>query len=274
MTLIAIGWYNHHERVIIMKIGYCGKANDLLNFSGEIMDYIEVSLTDLRKASTEQIREFKEKSNTAGIPIETANCFFPGDMRLCGENCNEEIIKEYCKDVLLKGAELGIKLAVVGSGKAREISADASYDDCFKQFGENLCIIADIAQDNGIEIVLEPLNSADTNVINNITDGAKLVRKLNHPNLFLLADLFHMIEDNDPYQGIVDNKDILKHFHIAKGVTRRFPADGDGFDYSPFKENILKAGYDGRISVEGTHDSDYTAELTNSVKYLKNFFGK
>ncbi len=257
-----------------MKIGYCGKADDLLNFSGDVMDYIEVSLTDLKSASPEQIKDFKKKSNTSGIPIEAANCFFPRDMRLCGEGCKIDAIKEYCKEVLSKGAELGVMLAVVGSGKARETSAEESYTDCFKQFGENLCIIADMAQDNGIQIVLEPLNTMETNVINNISDGAALVRSLNHPNLFLLADLFHMAKENDPYQGIVDNRDVLKHFHIANGDTRRFPIDGDEFDYTPFKEHVLKAGYDGRISVEGAHDKDYNAELTSSVKFLKTFFGE
>ena len=49
-----------------------------------------------------------------------------------------------------------------------------------------------IAQSYGIVVCVEPLNRAESNFINTLQEGAEIVRRVNHPHIRLLADLYHM----------------------------------------------------------------------------------
>jgi len=253
-----------------MKIGFCGGMDKIHLFSSDVMDFAEANLTELSKMSDNQIADLLNMSKAADIPFETANCFFPPEIKLCGEGYSKAAIEEYCKSALYKGSQLGVKLAVIGSGRSRNI--DANKEECFKQLEESFSLAASIAGQYDIIIALEPLNSSETNVFNTVTEGADFVRKINHPNLFLLADIYHLSKENEPYQSIIDNGDIIRHIHIARGETRKFPAADDGFDYTAVKDALEKAGYDLRISIEGGPYEDYDSEITESVKFLKLLF--
>lgn len=253
-----------------MKIGFCGGMDKVNLFSNDVMDFAEANLTDLSKMSDEQLEELWDKSKKSGIPFETANCFFPPEIKLCGEGYSKTAIEEYAESALSKAQKLGIKTAVVGSGRSR--NTDDNKEACFKQLKESFYTIASIGEKYGIIVVLEPLNSSETNTFNTVAEGADFVRDVNHPNLFLLADFYHLSKENEPYQNVIDNSDIIRHIHIARGETRKFPKADDGFDYIAIRDALKQAGYDLRVSIEGGPYEDYDTEIVESVKFLKTIF--
>ncbi|MDD4688833.1 MAG: sugar phosphate isomerase/epimerase [Eubacteriales bacterium] len=255
-----------------MKIGYCGSPEDVLRFANDPFDFIEINLSELKDKTDEDIERYKDNTAKAGIPIESGCCFFPGDVRLCGSNYSAEFLKEYCHNILSKAQKLGVKIAVIGSGRARNIDDGEDANLCWQQLEESFSLIADIAAEYGVAIVVEPLNSEDTNVINNLTQGGDFVRKLSHPNLFLLADLFHITREGESYQGITDNADILRHVHVAEGINRHFPCEGDGFNYDEFVACLKKINYTGKISIEAVPTDDYDKEIKSSIRFLHSIF--
>src|SRR5690606_6399534 len=97
------------------------------------------------------------------------------------------------------------------SGGARSYPENLSKEKAVEQIVEFLKIVAPYAEKNGITIVIEPLNKKESNIINSVAEGADFVQKINHPSIQLLADFYHMDEDNESLAEIVKYKKYIKH---------------------------------------------------------------
>jgi sugar phosphate isomerase/epimerase len=75
------------------------------------------------------------------------------------------------------------------------------------------------------------------------------VDRLNHPHVKLLADLYHVEAEKEPFVNIAAAGKRLAHIHLA---TPSIPATGTGIDYDMhgYIAAVRKAGYDGRMTVE------------------------
>ncbi|MBE7047197.1 MAG: sugar phosphate isomerase/epimerase [Ruminococcaceae bacterium] len=254
-----------------MKIGVCRDIKDLKMFDSSVVDYCEMSLTSISEMSDEAIDERVAIIRDTGIPVSCVNGFFPKEIPLCGPDMNEEQIKKYTENALYKANKLGVKTLVLGSGKARYIKDGWDKELCLEQF-ERVCIIAgEIAAKYNMMVVIEPLESAETNSINTVKEGADIVRHIDHPNVGLLCDVYHFESENEPIENILDNKDILKHFHIANPNGRVFPKKDDAYDYTKVAKALKEIGYEGKISIEGKAQ-DFKNDLGESVTFLKEVF--
>ena len=73
---------------------------------------------------------------------------------------------------------------------------------------------------------------------------------VNHPNVKLLSDYFHVIANHDNIEDIRAIGE-FGHIHIAAGKGRLYPLSEEGEQYREFIGALKAAGYDGRISIEG-----------------------
>ena len=257
-----------------MKFGICTNLSKAALLAPGTIDYVEIGVAGAIYPMTEEdLKKTLELSKSIKVPLEAANGFFPREIRLDGPDFEPEKVREYCKVVLEKAARLGIHTVVLGSGGARKMPDGADPAECLKQFEESLVISGDVAAQYGTTIVIEPLNRDETNLINSVAEGAVSARRVNHPNVKLLADLYHVAKENEPMANIVNNADILRHVHIARLQDRTAPEAGDGFDYAPFRDALKAAGYDLRISIEGKIGGDFAETATKSLNFLRSFFG-
>lgn len=255
-----------------MKIGICADVNQIVQLVPGAADYAELNLSGICIMTDNEIKEASDMLTSCGVPAEASNCFFPGDIKLCGKAFDRSKIEDYCKRALYNAARLGIHTCVLGSGKARNIEDDENLEDCLQQIEEAIYITGEAAKEFNTTVVLEPLNKKETNVINTVAQGAELCRKLNHPNVMLLADIYHVALENESFEDIEKNGDILKHVHIARPDSRLYPAENDGFDYLTVKNALNKANYDLRISIEGASSGEFTQIAEKSLNFLKNIF--
>lgn len=254
-----------------MKFGVCKDIKELKKFDSSVVDYCEISLSALSKMTDKDIEERIVISRETNIPTPCANGFFPKDFSLCGPDMNEIKIREYTENVLEKAHRMGVKIAVLGSGKARYIEDGWDKELCLKQF-ESVCGIAgDVAKKYGMTVVVEPLEKGETNSVNSVKEGAEIVRRLNHPDVKLLCDVFHFETEKEPIENITNNADILKHFHIANPDGRLFPKSTDKYDYTKVVKAMKEIGYDASISIEGKA-LDFDNDLIESIKFLKQIF--
>ncbi len=238
-------------------------------------DYIEIALADFSKFSDEEIEEIRQQLDELDIRVETANGFFFGFERgyLTGDNVDFAGLEAYTRMVLAKGKKLGLELAVVGSAAARSIVNEAKREQGEETLAKVFRLLADIGEELGVRIVIEPLNPKECNEINTVADGIKMMKQVNHPNLCVLADFFHVAMSGEGLSTIETCGDALQHVHIARGhEDRNMPTlPEDAADCAAWAAALKKNGYDKRISLEGDMWDDWDDTVIKMREVLKVF---
>lgn len=257
-----------------MKFGVgCGISNAAV-VKNAGYDYIEPPLKVNCTMSEQEFGEACATLKETGIAAEVFNGFFPGDMALVGDEVDIKRISEHAKLGLYRAACLGGKIAVIGSGPARNIPEGFDAARAKEQFMYIVNTCADIAAENGIRIVVEPLNKSETNYINTVADGIRFVHKLGNPNVGCMADLYHMYREEEDYSILARNDYPLIHVHLARpNDDRRMPEEADMPALEGWAKLLKENGYDARISLEGSFKPEFE-ETINQVRPRLNVFCK
>ena len=229
-----------------MKYGICiGCDVDRIAIAKELgYDYVESGFSLLADAENdEKYPLFSAELKRCGIPCLSVNCFLPGSLKVTGEAVDEQALRAYVERGMRRGAAMGVKKVVFGSGGARKVPEGFPYDTAVRQLISFLSdIVAPIAEQYGITVVIEPLSAEDTNIITSVNEGAILAAAVNKPDVRLLVDLYHMCYAGDTLAQVRSMKGLLQHAHIAEPEKRKYPAAGDTYDYRAFVEALEDAG--------------------------------
>jgi sugar phosphate isomerase/epimerase len=233
-----------------MKIGVCTGVDNISIAEMIGFDYLEPAVSavaSMEEVDFEKSVKLVEESN---IKCEVFNIFFPGTIKLFSEDFSMEVIDEYVRKAFKRIKTLGAEIAVFGSGGARKIPEGMSDGFARTRMQDVLIFIGDIAKEFDINVAIEPLNTRETNNINSVADALELKKKIDHPNIKLLADFYHMrmeIEDM-----VILNEAALDiiHLHIANSNKRVYPRDAGEDAYEEFFEMLKTIGYSGRLSIE------------------------
>jgi sugar phosphate isomerase/epimerase len=164
--------------------------------------------------------------------------------------------------------ELGGEIVVFGSGGARKAPDGFPMDEAREQFIEVVTLAGQIAGTYGITIAIEPLNVGETNIINSVKEGMEIVAAADHPFVKLLADLYHIDEEKEPIQHVIDAGDDLVHTHTAD-TGRYYPGSGN-YPHKEFFGALRSIGYDDRMTVECKF-KDFPTECVKALEFLKQF---
>ena len=100
-----------------------------------------------------------------------------------------------------------------------------------------------------IKLGIEPLNRYESDFINTVDEGLKLCELIDHPNVGLLLDAYHMnIEEKNMIKSIEKAKDKLFHFQVAEN-DRGVPGTGS-LNWSEIISTLKKINYSGYVSLE------------------------
>ncbi|GAJ02352.1 unnamed protein product, partial [marine sediment metagenome] len=154
-------------------------------------DYIELKVGDvLPEESEEKFAEVKEKIKKFSLRPEVFNCFIPGEIKVVGDKIDSSRLKNYLEVSISRVAELSGKIIVFGSGGARKVPENFSFEKAYQQLVDFLNLAADIARNKGIVIAIEPLFKPASNIINLVKEGLQLAKEFDRKEVRLLADLF------------------------------------------------------------------------------------
>jgi sugar phosphate isomerase/epimerase len=129
--------------------------------------------------------------------------------------------------------------------------------------GEALEALGEYATQYNVPLIYEPLNRYETNQVNTVADGVKLLNSLSTNNVKLLADLFHMnIEEQDIATALRQGGHHIGHVHFVD--SNRRPVGCGHLDISPIVAALKEIRYEGYLSAEALPypDSDAAAEQT------------
>lgn len=236
-------------------------------------DYIELPLAQMMELSDEQFAALKKRGNNSKIRCETCNNFFPVNIKLTGPEVDKKQIETYYKSALKRASELGVEYVVFGSGPAKNVPEGFSMEEGYKQVVNLLKGISLVAKENNVTIAIEPLRRQECNLINTFKEGCKLAKDVGSPNVKVLVDYYHLTQEQEPIQNILDlGKEYLVHTHFARNEGRVYPETmEEDSAYQPFIYALKAIGYEGRVSCEA-YVEDFDKQAKQAILFFKDNF--
>ena len=109
--------------------------------------------------------------------------------------------------------------------------------------------IADYAAERGVKLAMEPLNRFETDLVNTVAQGLRLIDDIGRPNVGLLLDTFHMnIEEKDIPAALRKAGPHIFEFHACSS-DRGTPGE-DHLPWPEIAEALEEVDYKGPIVIE------------------------
>jgi sugar phosphate isomerase/epimerase len=202
-----------------------------------------------RTVSEEEFARLLPEINSSALPLYACNLFMPGDLKVVGPEVNERAVLDYVEVVLRRAGEAGVSVITWGSSGSRSVPEGYSYTTATAQFIYMAGRIARVAERYGVTLVLENLNRTEANFITTLREALAVVRAVEHPNLRLCVDLYHMLVNGEPASDIVGVGAYAVYAEIAEREDRT-PPGTRGDDFRPYLKALRAEGYSGPILIE------------------------
>jgi sugar phosphate isomerase/epimerase len=216
----------------------------------------------------DEFRANLKKIKAAKCKVLSCNLFFPGTLKIAGPNVDEAKVLAYTETVLSRAKEAGVKYIVLGSSGARSIPADYDVNKAKTDFITLCKKLGQLAKKHDVIILLENLETTETNFITSLKSAAEIVRKVNELNFRLNVDIFHMMREGESPDEIVAASAEVGFSEIAEKQKRTLPGVA-GDDFRPYLRALKKINYKGFIFIEGS-TSNPAADIPVAFKYLSN----
>lgn len=205
------------------------------------------------------------KLKASPLPVLACNGFIrPANLHCIGPEANHDLILDWAETTFRRMKMAGGKFIVFGSAAARKLpdgwpgeKADAQFVDFLKRLGP-------LAEQHGITVTVEQLRAEECNYINRIGEGAALIRAAGHPNVRLLADLYHMACGGYTPADLKAAMDVVVHVEIAEKSGRNVTGVS-GDDFRPYFKVLRETGYQGVVSIEGKWEPSQIAPAFKEI---------
>ena len=183
------------------------------------------------------------------MPMYAFNIFIPGELKVVGPEVNEAAVLAYVEKVFDRCRTAGVTHIIWGSGGSRRVPEGFDPAKAKEQFVSIAKKIASLASRYNITLALENLNSTETNFITTVADALDVIKKVNHKNLRLCVDVYHMLKENESPASIEKTKGYVIYCEVAEKEGRT-PPGTQGDNFRPYFTALKKIGYRGKIMIE------------------------
>jgi hydroxypyruvate isomerase len=175
-------------------------------------------------------------------------------------------LEEEIRARIKRAAEGKVPNVITFSGNRRGMSDEEGKANTIA----GLRRVAKYAEDSGVTIVLELLNSKVNHkdyMYDKTEWGVKLCQKVGSPRFKLLYDIYHMqIMEGDVIATVRKYKDYIAHYHTG-GVPGRHEIDEtQELNYPAIMKAILATGYQGYVAQEFIPAHDPLASLAQGLR--------
>jgi len=251
-----------------MRFGCCAGPEMGKALAQAGYDYIELSVSRhlQPEVADEDWAPLRRAIEAQPLPAEAFNTFLPPDLKVTGPMVEGERLSRYIHVALERAAKLGGQVVVFGSGGARNIPQGFPRESAWQQLLDFMREAGKQAARAGVMICVEPLNRDESNVINDLREGVRLAQQAEHPQVKALADLYHMVREEEPMEHLAEVGDWISHVHVAD--TDRHPPGTGSYPYPAFFSCLHRMGYEGRCSVE-CRWQDLAEECSSALEFLR-----
>lgn len=258
-----------------MKLGAFGLIEDYSAMHKAGYDYAELDIPQIEALTEGEFEDLCALKASEGLPILSGARILPiTEPTFFKPDFDPLSLKPYLQRALKRCAVLGMQKVILGNGKARLVPdpQDESYDEVFIRL---LTMMASVAEENGLQLILEPLGPRYSNYLNTLGEADRVIKKAGCPNLLAMGDLRHMIASGESLDDFALYLKILGHVHVDFPLSypeRGYPKPGDGYDYGDFVRKLKQSGYDGTLTIEADRPQDWQQARDQAMLVLKDLF--
>lgn len=211
-------------------------------------DGVELMTLNPSLLNWEEVKEEAKRNNLDVVLVCTGEIF--GQLGLSYTNPSPDIREEAIrrsKEIIDFAGFLGadINIGRVRGQYCKALSREETETLAVNAFRE----LAEYAEPKNVRIALETVTIMQTNFINTLEEGAKIVDRVDRSNFKLMMDVFHLnLEEKDICEAIRKYSSYNIHVHLADN-NRRYPGHC-GLDFEKIIGAFQACGYEGNFCTE------------------------
>jgi hydroxypyruvate isomerase len=214
---------------------------------------------ELQKWSADDTQRIMSRIHSLGLVVDSMSGVRAG----FSAASDTDIFMSQLKDQLEAAKRLECPQIILLSGKrAPELSPAAQTHTSV----ENLKRAADLAANDHIEIVIEPIDALEnpTIFLQTVTDAFQIVEQVGRPNVKVLYDFYHEQRGfGNLIEKLVNHIDLVGLVHIADVPGRHEPGTGE-VNYANIYRKLAELRYDRFIAMEFYPTGDPVESLKNA----------
>ena len=157
---------------------------------------------------------------------------------------------QYLADLVDFCADLGGKVMIFGSPNQRN-TMGISVDEAKKHFADGLAAVANHAGDRSVKILVETLDSGQTDVVNTMAESLEIVQMVSHPAIGTMFDYHNTLDETESLESLVRAYyDHIDHIQIQEMDGRHLGTGNAVETYVDSFKALRELGYDKWISLE------------------------
>ena len=195
-----------------------------------------------------------------------ALCLEPG-FSLVRRNHEAELVRGM-KETAAVARELGCKTIIATAGNTYD---DESYEITRRRVVRQTAAVARVAEDNGLTLVIEPLNTLVDHHgywLRRLSQAVDIVEEIGSPAVKILDDIYHQqITEGNIIPNLTAYIHHIGHFHTA-GHPGRHELVGGELDYRAIFKAIDETGYSGYVGLEYAPTMDTGLSLKQALSLV------
>ncbi len=177
------------------------------------------------------------------------NCLVISPRCGCVDRSREAFFLDAMAHTLKMVTRMGARAVVLAGGPALAGASDAAQHDAMVYL---LGRAAPLAQDAGVQVWLEPLNSRIDHpglYMNTARQGLDIVEQVGSPAVRLLYDVYHSTVMGEHWDEVLERAPLVGYVQVADTDGRHEPGSGT-IDWTAFLAALRLSGYAGDIGLE------------------------
>jgi D-psicose/D-tagatose/L-ribulose 3-epimerase len=214
-------------------------------------DILEIAASPLPNYSNKEIAELKACALNNGITLTAGHGPSAAQNLSSSDPAIRANAKAFFTDLLKRLYKLDIHLigGAIYSYWPVDYTRPIDKKGDWERSVESVREIARVAEDCGVDFCLEVLNRFENYLLNTAEEGVDFVKQVNHPNVKVLLDTFHMNIEEDSIGGAIRTAGAyLGHLHTGE-CNRKVPGKGR-VPWGEIREALHDIGYDGGVVME------------------------
>jgi len=146
--------------------------------------------------------------------------------------------------------DLGGPYMIFGSPGQRSTVEGQTVAEAKERFAAGLAEVGDHARDRGVMILVEPLSSDQTDVVNTLAEAMEVVEQAGHPAISTMFDFHNTVDETEPLDVLIETYiDHIHHVQIQE-MDGTYLGQTAATDYIAAFRAFSELGYDGWVSLE------------------------
>jgi sugar phosphate isomerase/epimerase len=257
------------------RLSFFGSIKDIGAIAAAGYDCIEMQVREIVEMNDHEFQIVCQKLKDSPLICEVLDNPVPLDQIIANESFDLDFFKGFLNTGADRAAVLGVKYYIFGNGRTRSLPTSGNIEAAKAKNLAFMRMLADIAAQRGITVLLEPLGPTVSNVIHSIPEAIEYAEVVGKPNVGTFLDYRWFIDRNHPFQMIEEYGQHIRHVHIDNPdfpfPKRLVPRVNDGHDYSPLFQALQKINYKGILSIEANTFLDYPQDLKDGLEFFASF---